>query len=139
MAMLSGARGVPRAEMNVTSLIDVLLVLLIIFMVILPSRSNGEPAEIPQPGKQATTPLSSTIVVELHASKLGSRPNLSINQQLVNWSELETRLRNIYSSRAEKIAFLQGDDEIDFQYVAEALDMIHQVGVERVGLLGNNR
>lgn len=108
-------------------------------MVILPSRSNGEPAEIPHPGKQTTTPVSSTIVVELHASKLGMRPDLSINQQPVNWYELQTRLSNIYRSRAEKIAFLKGDDEIEFQYVAEALDMIHQVGVERVGLLGNSR
>ena len=137
MAMISGSRGVSAAEMNVTPLIDVLLVLLIICMIILPSR--GEQADIPQPNNQAAAPAPpATVVIQLHVTKDGERPRLSINQQDVNWTDLEPRLREIYKLRAEKIAFLKGDDDIDFQFVAEALDITHHAGVERVGLLGKN-
>ena len=139
MAMISGSRGVSAAEMNVTPLIDVLLVLVIIFMIILPSHWNGEQADVPQPSNQNAAPAPpATIVIQLHITKDGARPNLSINQQDVNWPDLELRLRDIYKLRAEKIAFLKGDDDIDFQFVAEALDITHHAGVERVGLLGRN-
>ena len=139
MAMISGGRGVPAAEMNVTPLIDVLLVLLIIFMIILPSHWSGEQADIPQPSNQAVAPAPpATVVIQLHITKDGERPRLSINQQDVNWTDLEPRLREIYKLRAEKIAFLKGDDDIDFLFVAEALDITHHAGVERVGLLGKN-
>ena len=139
MAMISGSRGVSAAEMNVTPLIDVLLVLVIIFMIILPSHWNGEQADVPQPSNQNAAPSPpATIVIQLHITKDGARPNLSINQQDVNWPDLELRLRDIYKLRAEKIAFLKGDDDIDFQFVAEALDITHHAGVERVGLLGKN-
>jgi len=138
MAMLSGSRRVPAAEMNVTPMIDVLLVLLII-MLLLTNYSRGERADIPQPSNETAAPSPpSTVVIQLHTTKEGERPNLSINQKDVNWADLEMRLREIYKLRAEKIAFLKGDDDIDFQFVAEALDITHHAGVDRVGLLGKN-
>jgi biopolymer transport protein ExbD len=124
--------------MNVTPLVDVLLVLLIIFMVILPHHPLGERAEIPLPEK---TPLAPTqpddnIVVQLLNSPEGREPTLKISREKVSWQELEPRLRRIYEVRAEKVAFVRGDPEIDFGYVAQAVDITHRAGAERVGLMG---
>ena len=65
----------------------------------------------------------------------GQPPALKINQENVRWEDLETRLAEIYLKRAEKVAFVRGDAELDFQYVADVIDMAHHAGVERIGLL----
>jgi biopolymer transport protein TolR len=139
MAMTSSGRGVPAAEMNVTPLIDVLLVLLIIFMIILPQHKNGEWADIPQKSDQANaTRPDSPIVIQLENKGEGARPALKINQQEIGWDSLESRLRDIFKARPERIAFLKGDPDIDFQFAAEAIDITHHAGVDRVGLLGKD-
>lgn len=125
------------SEMNVTPLIDVLLVLLIIFMVVVPSRNLGEKAEVSLPDKrQKIPPAPDLVVIQLHDLGDGKRPQLTINQQSVAWDGLEPRLQSIYRDRPEKVAFLKGDPEIAFQYVAEAVDLVHRGGAVRVGLLG---
>lgn len=128
----------PGAEINVTPLIDVLLVLLIIFMVIVPPRNLGEKADIPLPQKTDTTQPEpqETIVLQLHDTGEGQQPALKINQQDVSWDKLEGRLRAIFEARSEKVAFVKGDPDLDFQYVAQAIDISHRAGAERVGLLG---
>lgn len=138
MAMMLGGQGSISSEINVTSLIDVLLVLLIIFMV-LQRPSYGERAEIPQPPDktQALPPQPKDIIIQLQETAGGQRPALKINEDAVSWQDLEARLMKIYSARAEKVAFLKGDPEIDFQYVAEVIDVTHHAGVTHVGLLGN--
>src|SRR6266581_3635971 len=62
-------------------------------------------------------------------------PALKINQENVRWEDLETRLAEIYLKRAEKVAFVRGDADVDFQYVADVIDVAHHAGVERIGLL----
>ena len=137
MAITLGGRGVASSEINVTPLIDVLLVLLIIFMV-LPHPSKGETAEIPQPpDKEAILPPEKTIVIQLNDAGPSQRPTLKINEDGVAWENLEAELQKIYIRRIEKVAFLKGDPEIDFQFVGEVVDMTHHAGVTHVGLIGN--
>ena len=136
MSMTTGSRQ--GAEINVTPLIDVLLVLLIIFMVIVPPHNLGEKADIPLPQKTDTPrpEPQETIVLQLHDLGEEKLPALKINQQDVSWDKLEGRLRAIFEARSEKVAFVKGDADLDFQYVAYAIDVAHHAGAERVGLLG---
>jgi biopolymer transport protein TolR len=147
MSMMVGARGARSCEINVTPLIDVLLVLLIIFMVILPEHHRGEQTQIPQPApeKLALSPFTPIIIqlkdIELKDSQLeaageSKRPSLTINTQKVEWDELEARLKSIYAQRSDRVAFVRGDPEVEFAYVAEAVDVAHHAGADRVGLMG---
>jgi biopolymer transport protein ExbD len=135
--MMVGARGTRSSEINVTPLIDVLLVLLIIFMVILPEHKMGEKTLIPQPSPEsAARPPESPIVIQLSNVNASQRPILKINQQEVPWDELEARLSAVYKQREDKVAFVKGDPDVEFEYVAEAVDITHRAGADRIGLLG---
>ncbi|PYX23280.1 MAG: hypothetical protein DMG87_06065 [Acidobacteria bacterium] len=78
---------------------------------------------------------SRTIVIQIVWTTNGQPPALKINQENVRWEDLETRLAEIYLKRAEKVAFVRGDADVDFQYVADVIDVAHHAGVERIGLL----
>lgn len=134
-----GARG---PEINVTPLIDVLLTLIIVFMVAVSmDKDQGETAQIPQPDQQQTQNISQprTVVVQVVWTKDDQPPIVKINQDEVRWEDLETRLAKIYLTRAEKVVFVRGDADVDFQYVADVIDVAHHAGVERVGLLTMDR
>ena len=138
MAMSMGGGGASAPQMNVTPLIDVLLVLIIIFMVIVAqSKEKGLEAQIPQPPAHPdfVPPPIRTIVIQLAETKNGAVPELKINEQPVSWNELKPQLADIFKQRAEKVAFVQGDDEVDFEYVADVIDTARAAGVDRVGLL----
>jgi biopolymer transport protein ExbD len=136
MAMSMGGGGASAPQMNVTPLIDVLLVLIIIFMVIVAqSKEKGFNAEIPQPPAMTDPQPVRTIVIQVGEPKSGEKPLLKINQQDVSWADLKAQLANIFKQRAEKIAFVQGEDAVDFEYVADVIDTARDAGVERVGLL----
>jgi biopolymer transport protein TolR len=79
------------------------------------------------------------IAVQLQDRGEGKQPALKINQQEVSWDKLEARLKPILDAKAEKVAFVKGDPELEFQYVAQAIDMTHKAGAERVGLLGEKQ
>ena len=136
MSTTPGSRKDVSSEMNVTPLIDVLLVLFIIFMVM--PHHRGEVAEIPMPDKNTQVQRPDrAIVIQLHSNGEGAVPTLSINRKAVAWEELDTKLQEIYIDRADKVAFVKGDPEIDFQYVADVLDIARHAGVGRVGLMGS--
>ncbi len=136
MAMSSG--GGQSCEINVTPLIDVLLVLLIIFMVITPLTPKGLDALVPQPPPPNAPKNESndrTIVVQVIDRGPGQTPGVKINQDDVTWDTLQGRLTDIFKTRAEKVMFVKGDDNIPFADVANVIDIGHASGVDKVGLI----
>ena len=137
MAMTGGSGpGGLSSDINVTPLIDVLLVLLIIFMVIVPVVPKGLDALVPQPPKDKTPqpPDPRTIVVSvLHTN--GSQVAYKINQDDVAKGDLLAKLTSIYANRAERIMFIKGDDDVNFAQVADVIDIGHSAGVDHVGLM----
>ncbi len=142
-------------KMNVTPLIDVLLVLLIVFMlVVIEQKPVGLQTEIPQqPNSNDRTipPPQATIVIRVHHTKTGGKhldakdspgelsqpehPQVMVNEEAVDWDHLRDRLRDIFAIRVERIAYVEADDDIDFQDVADVIAIARIAGVDRVGLL----
>ena len=133
MAMAVGGKGGAIGDINVTPLIDVLLVLLIIFMVIVPTIPNGLDALAPQSNKdQKPDPevVSRTVVVTIDASR-----QVQINQQPVDIRDLGSRLEDIFKTRNERVMFVKGDPTLPFSAVAQIIDIAHGAGIDKIGLI----
>ena len=125
------------SEINVTPMIDILLVLLIIFMVIVPVTPKGLDALVPQPPKnpqQQQQPNDRTIVVQV-LYRPGQAPAYKINETDVAHADLLPKLTEIYANRAERVMFVKGDDDVNFAYIADVIDIAKAANVDHIGLM----
>jgi biopolymer transport protein TolR len=133
MSMAVGTAGGPKSDINMTPMIDVLLVLIIIFMVITPLTPKGLEALVPQPPPPNQKPNQSdqrTVVIVVDQNH-----NYSINNEPSTEDKLGDRLTEIFKTRAERVVFVKGDPGLDFQWVAKAIDIAHGAGIDKVGLM----
>ena len=133
MAMTTGSGKGPKADINMTPMIDVLLVLIIIFMVITPLTPHGLEALVPQPPPPNSKPNQSdlrTVVIVIEKDK-----SMKINQDPVEEANLGARLEEIFKTRAERVVFVKGDPDLEFASVAHAIDIAHGAGIDKVGLM----
>jgi len=130
---VGGPGGGPKSDINMTPMIDVLLVLIIIFMVITPLTPKGLEALIPQPPPPGTPPSQSdtrTVVIVIDKDH-----HFMINQDPISEDGLGGRLEEIFKTRAERVVFVKGDPQLDFMWVAKAIDIAHGAGIDKVGLM----
>jgi biopolymer transport protein ExbD len=134
-----GSGGSAMSEINVTPMIDVLLVLLIIFMVIVPVTPKGLDALVPQPPKdpqkQLQQPNDRTIVVQVLYTGAHQPPAYKINETDVTHADLLSMLSDIYANRAERVMFVKGDDDVNFSYIADVIDIGRSANVDHIGLM----
>lgn len=137
MAMTTGGGGGYSSDINVTPMIDILLVLLIIFMVIVPVTPKGLDALVPQPPKnpQQQQPQNDRTIVVQVLYHPGAAPTYKINETEVNKGDLLPKLTEIYANRAERVMFVKGDDDLDFRYVADVIDIGRAANVDHIGLM----
>ena len=130
-----GAGGGQKAEINMTPMIDVLLVLIIIFMVITPIASRGLPALVPEnppPGPSVQQAPRNDIVVSIH-----SDGGLFLNQEAIDLPGLDQRLKKLFRNGPADVVFVRGDKQIEFRRVADVVDVVRGAGVRSIGLMTN--
>jgi biopolymer transport protein TolR len=120
-----------KSDINVTPLIDVLLVLIVVFMVIAPITSRGLPTDVPQPAlsKSLETPKDTLVL------SLDRNGDIRLNREMLDFTTLLPRLRDVFSTRADRTLFVQADDDVLFNEVAGIIDIARGAGADHVGLM----
>ena len=129
---VGGAKGV-KSDINMTPMIDVLLVLIIIFMVITPLTPKGLEAIVPQPPPPGQPPSQAdqrTVVVTIDGNH-----QVKINEEPSDYDKLGGRLEEIFKTRAERVVFIKGDPSLEYSWVAKVIDIAHGAGIDKVGLM----
>lgn len=132
MSMSMSGTGGQRAEINVTPMIDVLLVLLIIFMLVAPIEPVGLKALVPQPPPPDVSPLPRPTDIVITVARNGA---VEINQETVEMGNLPARLARIFEVRGNSVIFLRGDGALDYGTIARVIDIARGAGLDRVGLM----
>jgi len=134
MAMaVGGPKSGPRCDINMTPMIDILLVLLIIFMVITPLTPHGLEALAPEPPDKKNQPppdQDRTVVIVIDKDK-----SMHINNEDTDMDKLGPRLEQIFKTRAERVVFVKGDPDLDYAIVARAIDVAKGAQIDKVGLM----
>ncbi|MFL6197600.1 MAG: ExbD/TolR family protein [Thermoanaerobaculia bacterium] len=132
MAMNVGASGGPKSDINITPLVDVVLVLLIIFMVITPIVQMGYAVQVP-PKVETSVPMpqdSNQVIVRLDAE---GRP--WINKQMLSMSDFPAKLREVLTGRSSKVIFFAADGELEYDRVAQFMDVCRDNGAQNLGIV----
>jgi biopolymer transport protein TolR len=136
MAMdLGGAKGGIKSDINVTPLVDVMLVLLIIMMLVAPLMQQGVPVKLPVATNYVDKPeTNNQTVVAIAANKA-----VYLNAKFIPTEELGKKVEEALKDKVEKVVLIKADQDVDYSAVMAAMDQLHQVGVEDIGLVTDQK
>ena len=132
---LGGAKGGIKSDINVTPLVDVMLVLLIIMMLVAPLMQQGVPIKLPVASNYVDKPQTNNqTVIAIAANK-----TVYLNAKFIATDELGKKVEEALKDKVEKIVLIQADQEVDYSAVMAAMDQLHQAGIEDIGLVTDQK